>query len=307
MDDDELEVSDNRRGCFVWAAAILLVLVFLYAFRSELRLLLSLAILPFQMLLGILNANPFVSFPPVNDVIPPLVYLWANLFFLYFFFLWILYMLAQFVLPTSSVNDRWPVISLLLDSIYDKTPNLFKIKEGKSLQEITPETNTSRGIAIVDLDSAVILERKWSAHSQEGISHATGTLAPQKRFIPGYPWSRLGGPGLVFIGGGERLRGIVSLRKQIKFSPEIRAYTSDGIEMSCSASVIFTLGQPPTIIKVAYGSSDQTPDKLCALSVDSNQTVTKIVDDLDEADKLEIHAFAQKFIASREPQRHTQT
>jgi hypothetical protein len=219
---------------------------------------------------------------------------------LFFFSLWILFMMAQFALPAPTVLDRWPVIARILMFIFTRTTSVFPIKEGKSLREITEDTDTSSGVAIVDLDSAIIIERIWSKFSLLGMLRLMGRLWPQSRAIPGFPWARLGGSGLVFIGRDERLRGIVSLRKQFRMGQEIRAYTSDGIEMSCNIFAIFTLGQPATVIRVAYNSLERTPNSLVIVYLDSDNKVTKVVDELDDADKQEIHAYAQKFIDRRE-------
>jgi hypothetical protein len=112
--------------------------------------------------------------------------------------------------------------------------------------------------------------------------------------------ARVAGPGLVFIRRGERLRGTVDLRKQFRINLNVLGYTSDGIEVQTHVFAIFSLGYPPTVLKVAY-CGGQFADNLRVLEIDEEaQTIKSISDELDDQDKAEIDRYAQGYIGSGE-------
>jgi hypothetical protein len=154
------------------------------------------------------------------------------------------------------------------------------------------------GVALVDLNSAIVLERQMMSTRGAG-SFAAGADAAGQRTR--FPMARLGKPGLVFIRRSERLRGVLSLRKQFRINLEVKGQTSDGIEVKTHVFAIFTLGQPATILKVAY-CGDPQRENLRVLQIDTEtKKIKSISDELDEADKAEIHRFAQTFLYFGEP------
>ena len=171
---------------------------------------------------------------------------------------------------------------------------LLIVREGERQNDVVLRGG---GVALVDLDSAVVIERqrdhlrRWSAEA-EGQSPTIGTMP----FM-----CRVCGPGLVFLRRGERLRGIVSLRKQFRMLQKTLGQTSDGIEVSTTVFTIFSLGQPANVVQVAY-TGEPAAENLRVIQIDAkSHKIKSIRDELDEQDKEEIHRFAQGFIYYVEP------
>jgi hypothetical protein len=100
---------------------------------------------------------------------------------------------------------------------------------------------------------------------------------------------------------GERLRGVVNLRKHFRINMGVQANTIDGIEVKTNVWALFTLGQPANVIKVAYFDGD-TLDDLCVLQVDpKTRRIMSITNELDRQDKQEIHEYAQQYLTRVEP------
>jgi len=94
---------------------------------------------------------------------------------------------------------------------------------------------------------------------------------------------------------GETMREIVHLRKQIRRSPTIHALTSDGVDLETQVTTVFTLGQPPAVIKVAY--CHEGPDGICELEIDEDSREIRAMHfDLEAQDRIEMHLFAQHFL-----------
>ncbi len=207
-------------------------------------------------------------------------------------------LLAQVALPVSTGEGRRHVAERLfgfLNGFGLNWPVIF-VKEGSIAGlQVKPE-KVSGGVAIVDLDSAIVLERSWHSLSL-GVG---GSLDTSRSAARSQHPGRVGGPGVVFIGLNERLRGLVSLRKQFRINLNVRAYTNDGIEIQNHVFAIFTLGQAPTVYKVAY-MGEMLPENIRVIQIDeSTKKVKAITDDLDEIDRVEVHQFAQVFLTSRE-------
>ena len=152
-------------------------------------------------------------------------------------------------------------------------------------------------MALVDLNSALVIEKQRDrrSHKKTAIEEqsTTGGLIP--------PMASVSGPGLVFLHHGEKLRGVVSLRKQFRMLQNTLGQTSDGIEVRTIVFTIFTLGQPANVIQVAY-IGDPFPENLQVVQIDAKTHKVKAIrDELDAQDKEEIHSFAQSFIYYVEP------
>jgi hypothetical protein len=110
-------------------------------------------------------------------------------------------------------------------------------------------------------------------------------IPPDPKGEPKQPLKVLG-PGIGFLHSGERIRGVVDLRKQFRLAKGVRGYTSDGIELQTNVSVIFTLGQPSEVITVF-----QTRElSIARMLIDRETRRISISDKLDPADVDEIKA-----------------
>jgi hypothetical protein len=94
------------------------------------------------------------------------------------------------------------------------------------------------------------------------------------------------------------------LRPQIRRVDDVHGYTLDGIELFTSVYAIFTLGQPPQVLRVNY-AGEHTPENLrvvhtmdkvlvepdTGIPIRRVQLVKSLTDELDDRDKSEIHRF----------------
>ena len=216
------------------------------------------------------------------------------------FTLLIVFMSAHYVLPVRNNKERMEIAKRLNRFMIGRRSPILVVKEGKLVNENKSRSGVGGGVALVDLDSAIVLERPWMIAAME-TDQGSRYLDSQYQNTSQNPAVRVAGPGLTFISKGEKLRGIVDLRKQFRIMLDVMGYTSDGIEVNTNIYTIFTLGQPAEIIQVAYCEGNMARD-LRILYIDpSTRVITKIVDELDGSDKKEIHRFAQAYLSQFEP------
>ena len=182
---------------------------------------------------------------------------------------------------------------LLFESFLGQEVPVIWVKEGRIEPKLSQDEGLSGGMALVDLDSAIVLERQWK-------KSLFGWVAPGKnRTASPFKLSRVRRNGVTFIKWNEKLRGVVSLRKQFRINMTAKACTSDGIEVQARVFTIFTLGQPATVIKVAY-VGELRPENLRVIQVDeATRTIKSIQDDLDAQDRQEIHSYAAAYLDTR--------
>jgi hypothetical protein len=199
-----------------------------------------------------------------------------------------LFAVAQFVLPVETSDERQQVFWRLVYYLSGWHGPAVFIREGKQVARPEEMSSVRPGVAFVDLSSAVVLEKQWKPEEGERVA-------------------RVGGPGIVFTEVGERIHGIVDLRKQFRINLNVPARTGDGIELTGHVICIFTLGQPPDVLKVAY-AGDEKAENIRVVQVDQKtvrepqsplgyrtiQVIKSLSDELDEADKAEIHRFASE-------------
>lgn len=281
-------LSRRSSGCFgkiLWIGVLLFVG---YLFRNEIILLWQVL----RELPDVLYRRPTEAMPPLADIVGVLSYMGFNLVIAMGFSYVLLYMMAEFVLPTRNSAEQWQVLSKLLRFMRGKPTPVLIVREAKLTREVGGGGYVGNGVAIVDINSAIVLEKVFMPY------HLSTEKASQYGWLPRYPMARVGGPGLVFIHRGEKLRGLVSLRKQFRVNPGVLANTIDGIEIKTNVWVMFTLGQPAAIIKVAYVTGDTAAD-LRVLNIDpQTRKILSISDELDQQDKEEIHAYAQEFLSA---------
>ena len=159
------------------------------------------------------------------------------------------------------------------------------------------------GVALVDLNSAVVIEE----YPAQGLLLNLLTRRKQKkRRQAGLPefQARVEGPGLVFLGPRERVQSVADLRRQIRLRLQVHAHTRDAIELETHVFVGFTLGEPPEVLMVTYdGPPVEGNLRVVSLRDDwlpipgtqgkerQVKRVSDMEDDLDPADKNEIHRY----------------
>lgn len=110
----------------------------------------------------------------------------------------------------------------------------------------------------------------------------------------------------MFLGGGERVRGVVDLRKQIRFRPGITAQTRDGIDVNNVVFALSSVSEPPDILLVTY-IGEEAAENIRVIrkgwqdpgEENSRLYRTEVIksfdDILDDDDKREVHRFVKKY------------
>jgi hypothetical protein len=221
------------------------------------------------------------------------------------FFLWV-GCLTIFILPVSRYVDWEKLSGRLVFFFFSRHGPLSRVRGGKLVGDRDEQQRPGPGVIIVDVDSAVVLEKR----NVRGANRSP------------LPLARVAGPGVVYTGNrtflnrlryDEVIRGIIDLRPQVRLASGVNAYSRDGIEVVTVVSSIFTLGEAPDVLYVTYippepadASQPESPGlkyqpeardlRVVTFSqaANSNWQVDKITDELDEEDKQEIHQFLLK-------------
>ena len=162
-----------------------------------------------------------------------------------------LILLAQFVLPVQTINDVYKAARRLSVSLMGKHGPVVYIREGKIVARPDELERAGPGVARVDLNSAIVLEKRvlLQPRYRRYYNRLVRREARKGRQIPR---ARVEGPGVVFIEAYEGIHGVADLRPQFRLRPGVHAYTRDGIEVENPVWILFTLGQPPLVLDVAY-------------------------------------------------------
>ncbi|MBN2550587.1 MAG: hypothetical protein JXB15_15590 [Anaerolineales bacterium] len=287
--EEEIEFEEKRSGCWGWLVRIGLLLAAGYLFREELGIYLRIGGNFLKSIIG----WPEVAPVPGEQALQVTTFVLANAIGLALLAVLMIVIFSQVALPVSTGHERWQVAERIFSFLTGFRTPLIYVREGK--YELPEKTRQRGGIALVDANSALVLERQWG-------SLFTSTTEARR------PMMRVAHPGVVFI-GKERLREAISLRKQFRINPGVRASTRDGIELETNIVSIFSISQPPTIIKVAYCPSaeeddpgrDYTSADLRVLQIDpASKTIKSIRDELDQIDREEIHRYAQRFLVGED-------
>lgn len=268
----------RRSGCTFRAIQFAVFLFAFYVFRHEIGLIWDLV----RGLGSFVMGTP-MNLPPAGALLSEVLYISLNIASYLLFGYLMVYLIGGNLLPVQNASERGEAMRRFYRFFTGERRPVIRVHEGELVHELPPGKGVSGGIAIVDPNSAIVLERtSMPADSQHALA-------------------RVGRPGLVFISPGERLRGVVSLRKQARANSDVFAQTSDGIELKTTVSAVFTLGQPAAVAKVAY-AGEPRPFNLRVLQIDTaTRKITAVRDELDEDDQREIHHYAQQFLTFSEP------
>ncbi len=214
-----------------------------------------------------------------------------------------LVILSGKILPIEAKGIQSDVLSLLSSYMLGGHGPVVFVNEGEHSVRDGPFNKVGPGFIKIDTCSAAVLEKT---------AFQPGLVGGLLKAIRGsHPRDNLGMRsvdwGVKFTHVGERVRGIADLRRQIRLKPGVKVHTRDGIEVNSVVFALFTLGEPPDVLRVAYEGHEQIPEKLRVFGTklvppEDNgesdfqvQVVSKMQDDLDSEDKLEIHQFVQSY------------
>lgn len=257
----------------------------------------------FVRLMTSLDENPI---PIPDKVWARIAYIVFGLFvFIFLSSMWLI-LFAQFVLPVQTFKGGGKATSRLYQSLWGNQGPAVFAKDGSLVARPGELQRRGRGVARVDLNSAIVLERRAMVQSKRRRYYKKMMDREVRRGIT-IPRSRVEGPGVVFIKPYETIRGVADLRSQFRIRPGVQAYTRDGIEVNNPVWILFTLGQPPAVLDVAYDGA-RSPENLRVIKFEDEligteagkerkgKLVKDLSDELDKSDKDEIHLFIQKNI-----------
>jgi hypothetical protein len=211
----------------------------------------------FQSFVGFMAGN---RVPIQQKVWDRLGYIcFGTLMFFFLSGLWLV-LLAQFVLPVQTVRDGYKAVTRLLASIRGRHGPVVFIREGEIIHRQDELDRPGPGVARVDLNSAIVLEKRSLMQPQYRRVYTKYVRREQKRGR-NVPRARVEGPGVVFIEPYESIHGVADLRNQFRIRPGVRAYTRDGIEIENPVWILFTLGQTPEVLDVTY-EGERKPENL---------------------------------------------
>jgi len=214
-------------------------------------------------------------------------------------------LVAHFILPVKDPKSGWMSFLRLLLYFRGMHGPIVTTRDG--VEGISPLEPHRPGVAMVDLNSAIVIE-EYPAGGM--IANVTQKKLLENRKESGETLyqDRAEGPGVVFLRAFERVRGVADLRPQIRLRFKVATQTRDGIEVESMVFSLFTLGQPPEVLKVTYiGKPEAENIRVIALrevgvlipGKSGRERKIKVVDtllnDLDLEDKKEIHRFVQRY------------
>jgi len=238
------------------------------------------------ILIGSMTGHP--------EIVPAKV--WARLGYILFgtvlFFvlssLWLV-LLAQFVLPVQTVKDGFKAVTRLRASLMGQHGPVVFIKEGIVVARPDELDRPGPGVARVDLNSAIVLEKRSLLQPQYRQLY-NSFVKREKRRGRKVPRARVEGPGVVFVEPYESIHGVADLRPQFRIRPQVRAYTRDGIEIENPIWILFTLGQPPSILDVTY-EGERKAENLRVIQLDSTDIPAR--ESIRNLDEQSAHYYQQ--------------
>ena len=243
-----------------------------------------------------------------EDTLNAFVILTFNAIIFIIAFLIMAYIIAsQALVPVStSLEKRRTTWHLILNVFHMHGPAVF-VQNGKVIESEEDKQHTGPGLIAIDYNSAVVLEEQIpganlplsSKKSEDSLMYRIGISQP-------FQSPRAQGAGITFTRPRERIRGVVDLRKQSRARPQVRGYTRDGIEITTTVFTLFTIGQRPDVVDVAYDGERHSKNlRVLQLKKQPQKDGTYHIqidgfaDEIDETDRYEIHTTAEELLRSQ--------
>lgn len=225
------------------------------------------------------------------------------------FVLWLFLSAGQTLLPVSNLTEVYRAAWHLWLFIFGRHGPAILVKDGEQVVTQGDATKWGHGVIVVDFNSAVVLEERDASPGLSRISLRFELIILNMLNLCDPPTSpRACGPGIVFTLPGERIRGIVDLRKQFRLKSQVSCYTREGIELNGNVISVFTAGMSPDsdALQVTFvGEHRPENARVCQLTPVAGRggrffTLTGLQDELDEADRAEIFAVANTQVSAAE-------
>ena len=264
-----------------------------------------------------------------SQILRELAILFINLVSVAGMFLLAMLLISQFVLPVITSQERSKVFSRLLSYISGSHGPAIFIREAKEKAREEELKSSRPGVAFVDLCSAIALEKNWVPMGAGGSRQSGRSLMRRipllksitrtlKKIlgVPGKlvselftprttraqvkkePLARVAGPGIVFTEWGERIRGVADLRRQFRVNKNVSVSTRDGFDIRAPVWVLFTLGDPPEVLKVTHVGGREASNIRAIKVNERTKVIEGFADELDAQDKAEVHQFAHALAAT---------
>lgn len=251
MERDESTFFDKK---WLWGLGGLGLLVYLIAFRSEVWLVGQLLVRVFT------ECGWYCAFSAVEERAFWVVGygMVGNLCFFIFF----LFLFSQFILPVRTLEERWMMFWHSFYYVFGMHGPAVFVQNGEIRYSKGELNKELPGVAFVDSNSAVAIEKLWSrgrfsrqpwyrkllgieAEDDEDVQRYFDVEENMraKRYMDRESTSRVEGPGIVFTNKDERIAGPIKLITQTK-KQKVFVKTRDGIELQTEVSVTFTIGEP---------------------------------------------------------------
>ena len=291
---DRIPPLFRRTMFWVWTLFIVLALVFVIAFSPEFNW----VWLTLRGWYLVLFGQVDVELPPLDQVARAIAALVFNgLILLVLVEVWVRLVARQSILPVRNWDDVRHTISYFRDFLQGGHGPAFFVRNGKIADRPEELKRPGAGVAVIHFNSAIVLEERIAEErARTGLLDLIGNLLGDPLVdIPITP-PRAAGPGLVFHGSIERVRGIVDLRRQFRYQAQVRGYTRNGIELSTSINTLFTVGESADTLFVTYRGEKKAENlSVVFLQVLGSDRVSikSFSPELDPADQREIHHYVQ--------------
>lgn len=242
--------SNFRPGLWCWILSLGLGFSLLWLYRVEIGRVLSLWQPAWVVLRG--GRAPFSLTPEITLAALTLLLACVPGLLLFVVNLWLI---SHLVLPVESPTKRGLAFKRFLLHIFHLHGLMALVRNGKAPAQALEKSSSLPGVAVVDYNSAVVIEKEPVDSLWKKFIHFLVESLLNERAAASRP--RIAGQGIVFIRPGEKIRGAVDLRPQVRSQPDVLASTSDGIEVKSKVYAEFTLGQPSEVLLVTYAGDEE--------------------------------------------------
>jgi hypothetical protein len=231
------------------------------------------------------------------------------------YFLLAVFFFSHFLLPIQDWKDYLVIFGRqLLYLVGFHGPAIF-VREGTQLAEPEELSRHRPGVLFIDLASVVVMEKLWGNGLEKDedrdlfINHndfaEIDTQIRNNKYQLNQAPFRILGPGVSYTKWGERIAGVVDLRKQVRFARGVEAFTRDGIQVKTNVFVVYTLGEHPNILPVTF-----VDGKFQVIKIDTKivqgvdgttihkRQIIGFSDELDEQDQNELDFFTRNAASS---------